>query len=37
MNDLVSRYRQVDEEFFEELEEILINVDVGVWLRVRFN
>ena len=27
---LVSRYRQVDEEFFEELEEILISADVGV-------
>jgi fused signal recognition particle receptor len=26
----VSRYRQVDEEFFEELEEILISADVGV-------
>ncbi|MEH7337064.1 signal recognition particle-docking protein FtsY [Priestia megaterium] len=30
LNDLVSRYRQVDEEFFEELEEILISADVGV-------
>ncbi|AVX10110.1 MULTISPECIES: signal recognition particle-docking protein FtsY [Priestia] len=30
VNDLVSRYRQVDEEFFEELEEILISADVGV-------
>lgn len=29
MNDLVSRYRKVDEEFFEELEEILIQADVG--------
>ncbi|MCK0470724.1 signal recognition particle-docking protein FtsY [Halalkalibacter sp. APA_J-10(15)] len=30
MNELVSRYRKVDEEFFEELEEILIESDVGV-------
>ncbi|MEE6131283.1 signal recognition particle-docking protein FtsY [Priestia aryabhattai] len=30
VNDLVSRYRKVDEEFFEELEEILISADVGV-------
>ncbi|KSU89691.1 signal recognition particle-docking protein FtsY [Priestia flexa] len=30
VNDLVSRYRKVDEEFFEELEEILIGADVGV-------
>jgi fused signal recognition particle receptor len=30
MNELVSRYRKVDEEFFEELEEILISADVGV-------
>lgn len=30
MNDLVSRYRKVDEEFFEELEELLISADVGV-------
>ncbi|MBE2975135.1 signal recognition particle-docking protein FtsY [Priestia megaterium] len=30
VNDLVSRYRQIDEEFFEELEEILISADVGV-------
>ncbi|MBS4193955.1 signal recognition particle-docking protein FtsY [Lederbergia citri] len=29
INDLVSRYRKVDEEFFEELEEILIQADVG--------
>ena len=26
---LVSRYRKVDEDFFEELEEILIQADVG--------
>ncbi|MFC4320211.1 signal recognition particle-docking protein FtsY [Litchfieldia salsa] len=30
VNDLVARYRKVDEEFFEELEEILIAADVGV-------
>jgi len=29
VNELVSRYRKVDEEFFEELEEILIQADVG--------
>lgn len=30
VNDLVYRYRKVDEDFFEELEEILIGADVGV-------
>lgn len=30
LNDLIARYRQVDEEFFEELEETLIMADVGV-------
>lgn len=30
INDLVARYRKVDEEFFEDLEEILISADVGV-------
>ncbi|MGO4887811.1 signal recognition particle-docking protein FtsY [Anaerobacillus sp. MEB173] len=30
MNELVSRYRKIDEEFFEELEELLISADVGV-------
>lgn len=30
VNDLVKRYRKVNEEFFEELEEILISADVGV-------
>ncbi|MCL6572021.1 MAG: signal recognition particle-docking protein FtsY, partial [Bacillus sp. (in: Bacteria)] len=29
INDLVARYRKVDEDFFEELEEILIQADVG--------
>ncbi|EPR26520.1 signal recognition particle-docking protein FtsY, partial [Geobacillus sp. WSUCF1] len=30
VNDLIARYRKVDEAFFEELEEILIAADVGV-------
>ena len=30
INDLLARYRQVDEDFFEELEEVLIMSDVGV-------
>ncbi|UOY93666.1 signal recognition particle-docking protein FtsY [Ectobacillus sp. JY-23] len=30
VNDLVFRYRKVDEDFFEELEEILIGADVGI-------
>lgn len=30
INDLIARYRQVDEDFFEELEEALIMSDVGV-------
>jgi len=30
VNDLVAKYRKVDEEFFEELEEVLIQADVGV-------
>jgi fused signal recognition particle receptor len=30
INDLIARYRKVDEDFFEELEEILITADVGV-------
>lgn len=30
INNLVKNYRKVDEEFFEELEEILISADVGV-------
>ncbi|WP_026689930.1 signal recognition particle-docking protein FtsY [Alteribacter aurantiacus] len=30
MNELVKNYRSVDEEFFEELEDILISADVGV-------
>lgn len=29
VNELVARYRKVDEEFFEDLEEILIQADVG--------
>src|SRR5690625_2218882 len=30
LNDLMARYRSVDEDFFEELEEALIMSDVGV-------
>jgi fused signal recognition particle receptor len=30
VEDLVRRYKRVDDEFFEELEEILIAADVGV-------
>ncbi|GGM21190.1 signal recognition particle receptor FtsY [Paraliobacillus quinghaiensis] len=30
INNLVARYRSVDEDFFEDLEEILIQADVGV-------
>ncbi|WP_100010987.1 signal recognition particle-docking protein FtsY [Lentibacillus sediminis] len=30
INDLIARYRKVDEEFFEELEEVLIAADTGV-------
>lgn len=30
VNNLVARYRKVDEDFFEELEEVLIGADVGV-------
>ncbi|WP_052000331.1 signal recognition particle-docking protein FtsY [Gracilibacillus boraciitolerans] len=30
INDLVAKYRKVDEEFFEDLEEVLISADVGV-------
>lgn len=30
INDLIARYRSVDEDFFEELEEVLISADVGV-------
>lgn len=30
VNDLVARYRTVDEDFFEELEEVLIQADVGI-------
>ncbi|AIF43786.1 signal recognition particle-docking protein FtsY [Virgibacillus sp. SK37] len=30
INNLIARYRKVDEDFFEELEEILISADVGV-------
>ncbi|WLV25734.1 signal recognition particle-docking protein FtsY [Aciduricibacillus chroicocephali] len=30
INNLIARYRKVDEDFFEELEEALITADVGV-------
>lgn len=30
INDLLARYRKVDEDFFEDLEEILISADTGV-------
>lgn len=30
INTLVARYRKVDEDFFEDLEEVLISADVGV-------
>ncbi len=30
INDLLARYRKIDEDFFEELEEVLISADVGV-------
>lgn len=29
MNNLFARYRKIDEDFFEELEELLIGADVG--------
>ena len=29
VNDLVARFREIDEEFFEELEELLLQADVG--------
>lgn len=29
LNQMMARYRKVDEEFFEELEEVLIGADVG--------
>ena len=30
VNDLVYRFREVDEDFFDELEDLLIQADVGV-------
>lgn len=30
VNDLVFRFREVDEEFFEELEDVLLQADVGI-------
>ncbi len=29
MNEIMARYRKVDEDFFEEIEEVLIGADVG--------
>ncbi len=29
VNDLIARYRKVDEDFFEELEDLLLQADVG--------
>ena len=29
LNNLIARYRTVDEDFFEALEEMLITADVG--------
>lgn len=29
INDLVAQFREIDEEFFEELEEVLLQADVG--------
>lgn len=29
VNDLVAKYRKVDEDFFEELEDVLLQADVG--------
>lgn len=36
INDLIARYRSVDEDFFEELEEVLITADVGVTTVMEF-
>lgn len=30
VNDLIARYREVDEDFFEELEDLMIQADIGV-------
>ncbi|MDF2556296.1 MAG: ftsY [Bacillales bacterium] len=30
MNDLVARYRTVDEDFFDELEDLMIQADIGL-------
>lgn len=30
INDLVANFREVDEEFFEELEDVLLQADVGI-------
>lgn len=35
INDVLKNYRKIDEEFFEELEEILITADIGVNITMR--
>ena len=35
INDILKNYRKIDEEFFEELEEILITADIGVKITTR--
>ena len=35
LNDLSKRYKSVNQDYFEELEEILIESDVGVSLALR--
>ncbi len=35
INDILKNYRKIDEEFFEELEEILITADIGVNITTR--
>ena len=32
LNALAARYREVNEDYFEELEEILIEADIGVFV-----
>ena len=35
LDDLSKRYKEVNQEYFEQLEEILIEADVGVSLTLR--
>lgn len=35
INDVLKNYRKIDEDFFEELEEILITADIGVKMTMR--